>query len=445
MRIVSLNMNRRIGSPQVRERLERALERWQPELFLVQEPYPASGVPQPRVGRYGYVAATPLLAVLSPESHPAPVVEVLSERWHRIRWDAIEIHHVYLDASSSKRRRELLDDLRRWGVRDAIVIGDFNLAPSPQDGLFGDEVSRFTSAGERRAFQQLLASCSLVDAGADFTGREYTFEREQRGKMLRFRCDLALIPAQLATDCALEFDHSVRGPAGFTDHSAVVVHLKLDRLAGRTQITGEDLPREAAKPHRREQHDQACPQATSSYKTAIARAGPSAIAARLDADGILTRFNIGSVLDFGCGYGRDVEFYRSLGLEAEGFDVETRFGFPRPNGRSFDLVTVVYVVNVLPTVEARLEAVREAATFVKPGGCLLIAARSEAAVRREARKGQWRSWGDGWVSSEAKGTFQTGIRPEFLGWLLGKMGMELVDAQLSLGPEVTWLLGRRTR
>ena len=181
----------------------------------------------------------------------------------------------------------------------------------------------------------------------------------------------------------------------------------------------------------------------NAHKTAIRRSTPSQIARCLKAQGILAALNVKSILDFGCGYGSDVQYYRSLALEADGYDAESKFGWPLPARTNYDLVTVVFVVNVLPTREERLAAVRAAAGFARPGGYVLLAARSEAAVAAEAKRGGWSKFNDGWISSASKGTFQRGIPREELGWLLGAAGLELADLSLRLTSDVSWLVGRK--
>ncbi len=152
---------------------------------------------------------------------------------------------------------------------------------------------------------------------------------------------------------------------------------------------------------------------------------------------------IRSILDFGCGYGTDVHFYRSHGYEADGFDIEPSFGWSENIDRQYDLVTAVFVVNVLPTLEDRRRAVREASRLVRPGGYLLIAARSEKAIATEARKGNWARFNDGWISSPQKGTFQRGVPEAEIAWLLGAVGFPIVQQGLRLSSDVSWQMGRR--
>lgn len=176
------------------------------------------------------------------------------------------------------------------------------------------------------------------------------------------------------------------------------------------------------------------------HKTAIKRQSPSQIARMLDEQGVLSSLGVQSILDFGCGYGADVEFYRSIGYEADGFDIEPRFGWTQRSERLHDLVTLVFVVNVLPTSEDRVSVVRDAAQHVRPGGYLLIAARSESAISAEARKGNWAPFNDGWISAPQKGTFQKGIALAELAWCAGAIGFRIVECSLRLSSDVSWLL-----
>jgi Methyltransferase domain len=135
-----------------------------------------------------------------------------------------------------------------------------------------------------------------------------------------------------------------------------------------------------------------------------------------------TRGDAGCLRGDGCGRGADVEFFRSLGIDTEGYDPRVPFGFAESPTGLFMVVTLIFVLNVLPTVEDRLEAMRQAIARLAPDGVLIVAARSSAAVRSEAARRGWRAWGDGFVSHEGRGTFQHGMDPDEivgLGEMLG--------------------------
>jgi 2-polyprenyl-3-methyl-5-hydroxy-6-metoxy-1,4-benzoquinol methylase len=354
------------------------------------------------------------------------------------------VHNVYLSPYSARDRRELLKQIERdlqTGAGPTIVVGDFNIAPRPEDGMFGTAPSTFTSTGERLALASLLMSGVLFDATCppDGVPADFTFERLARGKPSNFRCDLALVSESLREYVTVEYDHSVRKSAdGFTDHSALIID-----LVGWPKQNLAILPAR----HKNETSSRSTENATrglarASHKTAIKRGQPSQIARTLLAQGVLADLGAKSILDFGCGYGVDVEFYRSNGFEANGYDIEPRFGFADMPDRLYDLVTVVYVVNVLPTVEDRLAATRNAARNMKPSGHMFLAARSESAIAKEAERGHWEAFNDGWISSSEKGTFQKGIRREELAWLLGMVGLEPCPSSLRFTADVAWMLGR---
>jgi exonuclease III len=441
MRIIAINLNHRLANQGARRCFETWLQLFEPDLLLAQEPWLPSATSKPDPDGYRRVHTTPLLAAWVPLRCPEPKVRGESERWQIFFFQGLTVHHVYLSPHSSKERREFLIALspRIPSEDTAIVLGDFNLAPRRQDGLFGDKSSSFTERSEREAFEALLESSGLVDPTATDGEPDFTFERWQLGKQIRFRCDLSLVSVSIRSRATVTYDHSVRAHNGFTDHSALIVDI-VD-----TQATaGGTVTRPSA----------VCPESIRStsrptahkgdaHKTAIRRTAASQIAQCLHQQGILVNLKVRSILDFGCGYGSDVLFYRSLALEADGYDVEPKFGWPRPEGLLFDLVTVVFVVNVLPSPEDRLLAVRDAATFARPGGHMLLAARSESVVATEARKGGWIAFNDGWISSPSRGTFQRGIPRGEIEWLLGIAGFEITDLNLHLSAAVSWLAGKK--
>jgi SAM-dependent methyltransferase len=108
----------------------------------------------------------------------------------------------------------------------------------------------------------------------------------------------------------------------------------------------------------------------------------------------------GRVLDYGCGYGRDVVHLRGLGLDATGYDPASGMWKRLPHG-VFDHVLVVYVVNVIPGLAQRIAVVAQAWSYVAPGGRLWLAARTSQEVHASAVRGHWGRCGDGWCSGHA--------------------------------------------
>ncbi|MEU2956883.1 methyltransferase domain-containing protein [Streptomyces xanthochromogenes] len=96
---------------------------------------------------------------------------------------------------------------------------------------------------------------------------------------------------------------------------------------------------------------------------------------------------IKSVLDHGCGRGADVAHYRLAGLAAEGFGPHDDFGWPRPERTGFDPVTSMFVVNVLADPWQRIKALKDVASFARPGGHLVIVPRSPEEITKAAADG----------------------------------------------------------
>jgi hypothetical protein len=130
-----------------------------------------------------------------------------------------------------------------------------------------------------------------------------------------------------------------------------------------------------------------------------------------------------SVLDHGCGRGTDVAHYRSAGLDAEGFDPHDDFGWPRPRRAGFDLVTSTFVLNVLPNPWQRVQALKDAASFARPGGHVVVVTRSPEEIVKAAAGGGWPVHHDGFWSSRSKGTFQRGIGPAEITALARRAGL----------------------
>lgn len=167
----------------------------------------------------------------------------------------------------------------------------------------------------------------------------------------------------------------------------------------------------------------------ASFKTAIPRGKRSAPA---DASLPLIRRWIdlapageqcGDLLDYGCGTGADVTYYRNQGLDAEGYDPHPPFGYAGLPRRQFRVVTLIFVLNVLPTAPQRREVLRRAASFLAPAGLLVVATRSTSAIRAAAHKGSWRVSNDGFISDERRSTFQHGMDDQEIRGLGATVGL----------------------
>jgi len=82
---------------------------------------------------------------------------------------------------------------------------------------------------------------------------------------------------------------------------------------------------------------------------------------------------VGDVLDFGCGFGKDVELLKSKGIRIEGYD---KHYFPKYPSKSFDTIICFYVLNVLMQ-EEQTNVLMEISQLLKPSGKAYFAVRRD--------------------------------------------------------------------
>jgi len=86
------------------------------------------------------------------------------------------------------------------------------------------------------------------------------------------------------------------------------------------------------------------------------------------------------VLDFGCGFGKDVDFLHQKGFDVQGFDPHY---FPQYPSETFDTILCFYVLNVL-FPEEQNQVLMQISSLLKPSG------KSYFAVRRDIQKDGFR-------------------------------------------------------
>lgn len=171
---------------------------------------------------------------------------------------------------------------------------------------------------------------------------------------------------------------------------------------------------------------------------AIARAGPSAPLKALVLP-LVSAAALGGdawrVLDFGSGRGADVRFLRGLGLDAQGYDPE--HGPRRLPPGPFELVTAIYVLNVVPRADRRA-VVAELARRVGRGGLALLVTRPR--VAELARRHGWpQVEPGGWLSKA--GSYQGEVSADELRALL--QGAGLRPEPLAVPAGLVGVLARR--
>jgi endonuclease/exonuclease/phosphatase family metal-dependent hydrolase len=230
MRLASVNLNKRMRNPAAHARLAAWLCDQNVDVLTAQEPWKAADGAPVSLGCYRHAAGDARLSgwiherwAMVPVTRPDAFVQRLELGW-------LVAFNVYLDAYAGAVRAAQLRRLRDLALaengRPALLIGDFNLAPRPADGRFGEQPSTSTSRAERESLRELLTAARLVDATAA-DPPEFTFGRMINGRAYKFRCDLALLSARLQATARITYDHSVRiGATHFTDHSAILADLR---------------------------------------------------------------------------------------------------------------------------------------------------------------------------------------------------------------------------
>ncbi|MEZ5004398.1 MAG: bifunctional class I SAM-dependent methyltransferase/HIT family protein [Chitinophagales bacterium] len=84
-------------------------------------------------------------------------------------------------------------------------------------------------------------------------------------------------------------------------------------------------------------------------------------------------FLVGDVLDFGCGFGKDVELLKIKGISIDGYD---KHYFPVYPTKKYDTVICFYVLNVL-MIEEQATVLMELSQLIKPTGKVYFAVRRD--------------------------------------------------------------------
>jgi hypothetical protein len=166
-----------------------------------------------------------------------------------------------------------------------------------------------------------------------------------------------------------------------------------------------------------------------SHKTAIPRKKWS-VPGRWLYENFFKKDNIAldSMLDFGAGKSIDIKCWRKeTGADAQAYDEYEQPGFPgrgiRPD-RKFELVTVIFVLNVVETDQDRIKILNDAMQYVKPDGYIFIATRSKKDIANAVKKGKnWTKLSSGaYVSDPRKKTIQCGVDDQDIQSLILKSG-----------------------
>lgn len=84
----------------------------------------------------------------------------------------------------------------------------------------------------------------------------------------------------------------------------------------------------------------------------------------------------GSVLDYGCGHGKDLEYLQQFCIDADGWDPNHRPNMI-PLTRKWDTILCTYVLNVLESETDRMFVVEIIKSLLNPGGNAYITVRND--------------------------------------------------------------------
>jgi len=148
----------------------------------------------------------------------------------------------------------------------------------------------------------------------------------------------------------------------------------------------------------------------------------------------------GRIFDWGCGRGRDVEYFVKSGFDAVGWD-PVHFPGHKPWGIEnglFQWVHCAFVINTLPFPSQRLNLIKEIYEFLPQEGHLALATRSEYEIESK-RKPSWKKFSDGWITS--RGTFTRGFDTDEI---LSLVGTFFTDTRL-LSSDPILIAARKSR
>jgi len=442
IRIASINLRKGIRNAIRRERFSRWLATTGVDVVLTQEPSVLEAHRWPALPGYTLIHGSSRVGAWVRSGLRPPPLSTSTDFAQRLDFGYASVYNVYLDAYLQTARAGQLHNLAKLlteeDQRPLILLGDFNLAPSPRDGMAGKRESTFNSDIDRLPLAALMQRQQLVDALRSAAEPEFTIERELRGTLVRFRCDLALVSDSWAANIRCRYDHSVRsGEHSFTDHSAIIVDVP---------VTVENVPQtlgDAQLPLGLDLNGPGAVTTTEykSHRTAMTRRRESPVARHVVSD-LVPQLRSTSILDYGCGHGQDVRFYRRHGLTADGFDPHPPFGWNSQPKKAYDLVTLVFVLNVIADPVSRFRALADAASYLGPQGVLVVAARSPAEIDGRANSGHWPPHNDGYWSDKKRGMFQKGISLAEMDQLAERMDLQRMrDIELpDLGQSTSWAL-----
>lgn len=425
MKIASININKRLGNPKSLQSFERWLEDEKIDVVVSQEPWALNKTEIINLKFFTDLGGTNSVRSWVRRKWSLQESSLIADNIQYIILDYVIVINAYLSAYLPEERiaqiNIIKDFLNKYHSDSPILImGDFNLAPNPWDGIVNGGESNFNKPSERQALNQLMNSFHLIDTTSNTSTnkqQEFTIERVNKKFTSKFRCDLALATDYLTHSYKFYYDHSVRTTRSVTDHSAIIGELPISLK------TSENIPLDLFEDFYNLESDSTWEY--EPYKTAMSRQEPSSIAKVLVELKEIKNKKL-SILDYGCGRGKDVSFYRENGHDVHGWDPYPEFGFTvYPNEEQFEIITCTFVLNILPNPFARFTVIKNCISLLKQNGLLLLATRSKDAIDIEGKTKGWPIHHDGYWSSLSRKTFQIGLSKNDLLNLTKRFNLEI--------------------
>jgi len=230
MKIISMNLNKRLHTLTKRSDFIAWINDQSPDIICLQEVCKRSVFTPKGFSQYEWIEGNNNTSIYVHDSFTYKSTKATKDFSFLYLTDATCIVSVYFSAYKSAQRVKQLEELSYQlselaateEIDNVIVVGDFNLAPRPIDGLVNSGFSKFTSHQERATFASFLRHHKLMDLGID---AGFTIERAyQRRYHTQFRVDLALVRAKKRVSAT--WDHRVREKNLFTDHSAIILEVR---------------------------------------------------------------------------------------------------------------------------------------------------------------------------------------------------------------------------
>jgi hypothetical protein len=217
MKVLSLNANKGL--------IKHMDDLLDADVVLSQEPYPhAEDRSEDALLLFPdyHSTATRYLLTLSKEPHDVLHLSeylILTEHVDGSVLGNVYIHPGKDGGHRAAQLERIVKYLERDVCRIDLFAGDWNMAPSKDDGWNGEKHSTYTTKLERSLLQQILKLTGLQDLGSliDWSS---TIEKKNRGKIISFRCDLALANPE---NWSLTYNHGTRKGSGPADHSMLVL------------------------------------------------------------------------------------------------------------------------------------------------------------------------------------------------------------------------------